>query len=173
LNGIYYGVDASAAGVRIVSDADINLLVNSSTGALISSTPSLNASLNVNAIATTGGLTYVIDSAANTLNALNTGTGNATLIGGLGYDVSAKNGFDISSGTGTAYFASGVSSSALDANLYTLDLGTGLANLVGTIGPGDGMLVFGLTVVPEPGTAALFLSGGAGLALLTLVRRRK
>lgn len=173
LTGIYYGMDASAAGIRIVSDGDINLLVNPSTGALISSTPSLNASLNVNAIATTGSLTYVVDSSANTLSTLNTSTGNATLIGPMGYDVSAKNGFDISPVTGTAYFASGVSSSALDANLYTVDLSTGIAILVGTIGPGDGMLVYGLTVVPEPSIVSLFVTGGAGLGLLTLLRRRK
>ena len=174
LNGIYFGMDASAAGIRVVSDADINLLLNASTGAIISNTPALNPSaLNIDAIATSGSTTYAVDSVANTLGILNTATGTFATTGSMGYDVSGKNGFDISTATGIAYFASAVSSSGVDPNLYTVNLATGFASLVGIIGPGEGTLIAGLTVnpVPEPGTTALALLGGAGM--IALLRRRK
>src|ERR1017187_4205965 len=59
LDGIYFGMDASAAGIRVVSDADINLLLNASTGAIISNTPALNPSaLNIDAIASSGNTMY-------------------------------------------------------------------------------------------------------------------
>src|ERR1039457_2420478 len=172
LNGLYFGMDASAAGIRVVSDADINLLLNASTGAIISGTPTLTpTTLNIDAIATSGSTTYAVDSIANTLGILTGGTFATT--GPMGYDVSGKNGFDISTATGIAYFASAVSSSGLDPNLYTINLATGFASLVGQIGPGEGTLIAGLTVtpVPEPGTTALALLGGAGM--IALLRRRK
>ena len=174
LNGIYFGMDASAAGIRIVSDADINLLLNPSTGAIISSTPTLTpTTLNLDAIASSGSTMYAVDSVANTLGILNTAAGTFATIGALGYDVNGKNGFDISSASGIAYFASAVSSSGTDPNLYEINLATGFASLVGQIGPGEGTLIDGLTVtaVPEPGTIALALAGGAGM--IALLRRRK
>ena len=174
LNGIYFGMDASAAGIRVVSDADINLLLNPSTGAIISSTPTLTpTTLSLDAIASSGSTMYAVDSVANTLGSLNTATGAFATIGGMGYDVSSKNGFDISPTTGIAYFSSAVSSSGIDPNLYTVNLATGFASLVGQIGQGEGTLIDGLTVtaVPEPGTFALALAGGAGM--IALLRRRK
>jgi hypothetical protein len=174
LNGIYFGMDASAAGIRIVSDADINLLLNPSTGAIISSAPTLTpTTLNLDAIASSGSTMYAVDSVANTLGILNIATGSFATIGSMGYDVNGKNGFDISSASGIAYFASAVSSSGTDPNLYTVNLATGFASLVGQIGPGEGTLIDGLTVtaVPEPGTIALSLVGGAGM--IALLRRRK
>ena len=174
LNGIYFGMDASAAGIRIVSDADINLLLNPSTGAIISSAPTLTpTTLNLDAIASSGSTMYAVDSLANTMGILNTAAGTFATTGSMGYDVSSKNGFDISSASGIAYFASAVSSSGTDPNLYTVNLATGFASLVGQIGPGEGTLIDGLTVtaVPEPGTIALALAGGAGM--IALLRRRK
>jgi len=172
LNGLYYGMDASAAGIRIVSDADINLLLNPITGAVISSTPTLSpTTLTIDAIASLGSTMYAVDSVANTLGTLNTATGAFSTIGAMGYDVSGKNGFDISQISGTAFFASAVSSSGVDANLYQVNLSTGFASLVGTIGPGEGLLVGGLTTVPEPSSIALGLVGGVGM--LALLRRRK
>jgi hypothetical protein len=174
LNGIYFGMDASAAGIRIVSDADINLLLNPSTGAIISSAPTLTpTTLNLDAIASSGSTMYAVDSLANTMGILNIATGSFATIGSMGYDVSSKNGFDISPATGIAYFSSTVSSSGTDPNLYTVNLATGFASLVGQIGPGEGTLIDGLTVtaVPEPGTIALALAGGAGI--FALLRRRK
>src|ERR1039457_6669782 len=174
LNGIYFGMDASASGIRVVSDADINLLLNPSTGAIISSTPTLTpTTLNLDAIASSGSTMYAVDSVANTLGILNTAAGTFATIGALGYDVNSKNGFDISSASGIAYFSSAVSSSGTDPNLYEINLATGFASLVGQIGQGEGTLIDGLTVtaVPEPGTIALALAGGAGM--IALLRRRK
>ena len=174
LNGIYFGMDASSAGIRVVSDADINLLLNPSTGAIISSTPTLTpTTLNLDAIASSGSTMYAVDSLANTLGILNTAAGTFATTGAMGYDVNGKNGFDISPATGIAYFSSAVSSSGIDPNLYTINLATGFASLVGQIGPGEGTLIDGLTVtaVPEPGTIALALAGGAGM--IALLRRRK
>src|ERR1022692_3672 len=173
LNGIYFGMDASSAGIRVVSDADINLLLNPSTGAIISSTPTLTpTTLNLDAIASSGSTMYAVDSLANTLGILNTAAGTFATTGAMGYDVNGKNGFDISPATGIAYFSSAVSSSGTDPNLYTINLATGFASLVGQIGPGEGTLIAGLTVtVPEPGTTALALIGGAGM--IALLRRRK
>src|ERR1035438_4192935 len=94
LNGIYFGMDASAAGIRIVSDADIDLLL-SPAGAILSSTTLTPSALNVDAIATTGFATYAVDSMANTLGILNNVTGTFSTTGAMGYDVSCKNGFDI------------------------------------------------------------------------------
>ena len=151
LNGIYFGMDASASGIRIVSDsdADINLLLNPTTGAIISSGPSVNpAGVDINAITHVGSTTYAVDSLANTLGILNTATGAFSTIGPMGYDVSGKNGFTYSTVTGIAYFASAVSSSGVDPNLYTINLATGFASLIGRIGPGEGTLIVGLTVTP-------------------------
>ena len=174
LNGIYFGMDASAAGIRVVSDADINLLLNPSTGAIISSTPTLTpTTLNLGAIASSGSTMYAVDSLANTLGILNTAAGTFATTGAMGYDVNGKNGFDISPATGIAYFSSAVSSSGIDPNLYTINLATGFASLVGQIGQGEGTLIDGLTVtpIPEPGSIALALAGGAGM--IALLRRRK
>ncbi len=175
LNGLNFGMDASAAGIRIVSDLDINLLL-SPAGVVISSTPTITPSaLNIDAIASQGSTMYAVDSLANTLNILNTATGTATVVGNMGYDVSGKNGFDISPATGVAYFSSPVSSSGSGGNLYTVNLTTGIASLVDQVGNG-GIILYGLTVtpaVPEPSIAALFLAGGGGFGLLALARRRK
>jgi hypothetical protein len=174
LNGNYVGIDAESGGIRIVSNSDINLLVDPSTGSLISTDPTLNpGSPAIDAISVSGGTTYAVDSVANTLGTLNPATGVFSTIGGMGYDVSGKNGFVISPGTGIAYFASGVSSSGTDANLYQVNLATGFASLVGTIGSSEGLLNYGLAIapVPEPSSIALALFGGAGV--LALARRRK
>jgi hypothetical protein len=169
LSGIYYGVNADNGAMRIVSDASIDMLVNLSTGALISSGPSTSTGLS--GLASNGNGLFAVDSVANTLGTLDPSTGTYSSIGGMLYDVSGKNGFDISQYSGVAYFASGVSSSGLDANLYTVDLSTGATSLVGTIGPGEGLLVAGLTAVPEPSTMALAILGGAGM--IAALRRRK
>jgi hypothetical protein len=116
---------------------------------------------------------YAVDSLANTLGILNTAAGTFATTGAMGYDVNGKNGFDISPATGIAYFSSAVSSSGIDPNLYTINLATGFASLVGQIGQGEGTLIDGLTVtpIPEPGSIALALAGGAGM--IALLRRRK
>jgi hypothetical protein len=169
LNGAVFGVDNSPNGFNVVSELRQNLLVNRATGAatvLPNLTPS---STFVSSLAYSQGTMYAIDSVANLLGTLNTGTGLFTAIGPLGIDVARNNGFDID-GQGNAWLASGATSSDPQANLYTVNLATGMVTLVGQFGqPGDNMLVRGLTVIPEPGTASLVLVGLAALA----IRRRR
>ena len=96
-------------------------------------------------------------------------------VGSLGIgDFDANAGFDIfsESGGNTAFAAlrvGGVTS------LYSVDLGTGAASMLGAIGAGSGFF-YGLavapgssTVVPEPGSMALWAA--AGIAALAMRRR--
>jgi hypothetical protein len=169
LNGAVFGAENSPNGFNVVSELRQNLLVNRGTGAatvLPSITP---IGSFISALAYGQGTMFAIDSSANTLGSLNTGTGAFSTIGPLGIDVARNNGFDIDGGL--AFLASGATSSDPQANLYMVNLATGAVSLVGQIGqPGDNTLVRGLTVVPEPGTATLF--GAFGLLALAIRRRR-
>jgi len=169
LNGAVFGVDNSPNGFNVVSELRQNLLVNRATGAATVLPDLTPSSTFVSSLAYSQGTMYAIDSVANLLGTLNTGTGLFTAIGPLGIDVARNNGFDID-GQGVAWLASGATSSDPQANLYTVNLATGMVTLVGQFGqPGDNMLVRGLTVIPEPGTASLLLVGLAALA----IRRRR
>ena len=169
LNGAVFGVDNSPAGFNVVSELRQNLLVNRANGAATALPNLTPSSTFVSALAYSQGTMFAIDSVANTLGTLNTGTGLFSTIGPLGIDVARNNGFDID-GQGIAWLASGATSSDPQANLYTVNLATGMVTLVGQFGqPGDNMLVRGLTVIPEPGTASLVLVGLAALA----IRRRR
>lgn len=173
LNGASYGVENDTSGFHIVSELGQNLTANRTTGAATVG-PAVNPAgtfLSALAYRASTGTMFGIDSSANTFGTFNPTTGTYSTIGVLGFDVARNNGFDISGGSGVAYLASGATSSDVQANLYTVNLATGMASLVGLIGqPGDNTLLRGLTVVPEPGTAALLLGG---LALLALNFRRK
>lgn len=172
--GLYYGVDASAAGIRIVTDADVNVLVNYGGGYTVDT--SLNpSSLTISAISSYGSTMYGIDklpSQYGVLNTINTSLGTASSIGvNLGYQISRINGFDISAASGIAYFASAVSSSGPVPDFFTVDLTTGVASIVNQFGLEGGQYVSGITVVPEPTTTALAVLGGVGM--LAMLRRRK
>ena len=164
LNGLYYGLDVNASGIQIVSDRDINLLLDFYGNLVSSSTLSFNPTIT--SIGSYNGIMYALDSGANTFGTLN---GDAfSVIGSLGTDIGNINGFDISD-NGTAYLTAGYGTDALEANLYTVDLATGHASLIGVVGPGDGPLVYGVSTVPEPSTYALaFL----GVACLLIFRKR-
>lgn len=174
LNGASYGVENDPTGFRVVSELGQNLTVNRTTG-LATVGPNVNPSgtfLSATAYRRSTGTMFGIDSSANTFGTFNPTTGTYSTIGALGFDVARNNGFDISDTSGIAYLASGATSSDVQANLYTVNLATGMATLVGLIGqPGDNTLLRGLTIVPEPSTAALLVGG---MALLVLnFRRRK
>jgi hypothetical protein len=169
LNGAVFGVDNSPNGFNVVSELRQNLVVNRATG-VATVLPTLTpTAAYVSSLAYSQGTMFAIDSVANVLGTLNTGTGLFSTIGPLGIDVARNNGFDID-GQGIAWLASGATSSDPQANLYTVNLATGMVTLVGQVGqPGDNTLVRGLTVIPEPGTASLVLVGLAALA----IRRRR
>ena len=151
LSGTDFGFDFNPVvdRVRVVSDADQNLRLNPSTGALAATDIALayavgdaNAGANPNVVgaaytnsfagATTTTL-YGIDSNLDILtiqNPPNNGTLNT--IGPMGFDTSGLVGFDIA--TADTAFAS-LSVSGL-VGLFTINLATGAATPVGSIGTG-------------------------------------
>lgn len=174
LNGASFGVENDNSGFRIVSELGQHLLANRGTGAAVAGANVGPAGTFLSALAfqKSSGTMFGIDSQANSVGTFNTGTGVYSSIGLIGFDVARNNGFDISDATGIAYLVSGASSSDLQANLYRVNLATGLATLVGLVGNvGDNTLLRGLTVIPEPGTATLLISGA--LALLAVRARRR
>jgi len=173
LSGTYFGMDASSAGIHIVSDSGLNLLLNTSGGTVSTGTLSPTG-LNVSAVASYNGNTYAIGKdLSSQLGTLYTLSGNAlTSVGGLQYQISRVNGFDISSG-GYAYLVSEVGSGGSSPELFTVNLGTGIASLAGAFNLESAQAIGGLTVnpVPEPATSAMIILGGAGV--FALIRRRK
>ena len=195
LSGSRFGVDFNpvADRLRIVSDTEQNLRVNVDTGATVvdsllqygpgqpgatGDNPSVVGSAYTNSLLGAGGTSlYGIDvrSSEDRLviqNPPNSGT--LTVVGPLGVNASALQGFDIlSTGnpvTNTGFAAMQITTGGV-SQLYSINLATGAASLLGDIGGGD--LIDGLAVVsdvvPEPSTiamAAFALVGGV------LARRR-
>ena len=178
VSGSYWGMDATGAGIRIVTEQDVNMLINYA-GTVLQNGPALTPStLNIAAIASYGGTLYGADSPSTItpgqLDTINTGTGAVTLVGSMGTLVSRVNGFDISQLSGAAgygWYASQAGSGVGFSQLFTVNLATGQANTMGTFALESGQFVGGLTLVPEPATSALVALGGAGL--LAMMRRRK
>lgn len=173
LNGASFGVDNGSAGFQVVSGLAQNLLVNRATG-LATVLPNLTYAgsdvfagqpprADALAYDNASGLWYAADTFQNSLASFNPATGVLNTIGMLGIDASRYNGLDISPGTGIMYMGTPAVSSDVQANFYVINPATGAASLVGLIGlPGDGILVRGITVIPEPGTLALFALGALG-----------
>ena len=151
LSGTDFGFDFNPVvdRVRVVSDADQNLRLNPSTGALAATDTALayaagdpNAGANPNTVgaAYTNSFAgasvttlYGIDSNLDILtiqNPPNNGTLNT--IGSLGFNTSGAVGFDIAT-AGTAFAALSVSGLA---GLFTVNLATGAATPIGSIGTG-------------------------------------
>jgi hypothetical protein len=194
LQGSRFGIDfnpvpdnnpSSPPSYRIIGDTGQNLRADVDTGvttvdaslgsfasivgaAYTNSNQGPTTELDLNgAPATLYGIDSVTDQLVRFTNP-NAGT-FVTQGGSLGINASNLAGFDIffDGATNVAYAAlqdapNGVS------QLYTIDLVTGAATLAGTIGGGD--FIDGLTVVPEPASAAL-LAGIAGLGLFRRSRK--
>jgi hypothetical protein len=177
LNGSAFGVDNTPGGLRIVSNLEQNLLVDRVTGELISSGPAYSpGSLFLSGLAydVGSGDIFAIDTGANELGIVDPTTGGYASVGLLGIDASRVNGLDSSLATGFLYLASPAASGDPQADLYVINKTTGVATLVGQIGlPGDDVILVGLTTVPEPGAASLFVLGGLALWVVGFRNRRQ
>lgn len=142
LSGTDFGFDFNPTvdRIRIVSNTGQNLRANPNDGTVINDGAINPGTFQPTAAAYTnsfGGATttmlYDIDAATDQLllqNPANAGT--ITVVGPLGADFMAVNGFDIFAGNGTAY---AVSASILGTpQLYTINLMTGAATPAGAIG---------------------------------------
>ena len=146
LAGGNYGVDFNPAAdrLRLVSDTQENLRINVDTGATTTDSSLNRAKFSVSAAAYTNSFTpaagdpapsttlYVIDTVNDQLliqDPPNVGT--LKVVGPLGFDVGAAQGFEIvGPDTALATFVVGTATPAL----YKLNLTTGAATPVGTIG---------------------------------------
>jgi hypothetical protein len=171
LSGTNFGFDFNPTvdRIRIVSNTGQNLRANPIDGTVINDgainpatfQPTAAAYTNNFAGATTTTL-YDIDAATDQLliqNPANAGT--ITVVGALGVDFQAVNGFDFFSGSNTAY---AVSSNNLGTpQLFTINLTTGAATSVGLIG-GAANLIPLRGIAVETGAPA---TAGFGVLALT------
>ncbi|GJM18495.1 MAG: hypothetical protein DHS20C14_07080 [Phycisphaeraceae bacterium] len=184
LNGSSFGFDFNPVidRIRVVSDADQNLVLNPNdgTGTPVTSlfygsgdanegtNPNVNGSAYTNSFAgaTTTQL-YGIDTGLDVLVRQANSAGTLETVGFLGQDLTDVVGFDISASSGIAYAT--VRDTALSrSTFWTIDLNTGLATMIGEIG--GGALVTTTAVVPAPsGVACLAMSA----ALVGARRRRR
>lgn len=184
LNGSVFGFDFNPTidRIRVVSDANQNLVLNPNTGAVQLAATALaygagdpNSGVDPNIVgsaydnnfngATTSQL-YGIDTGLDILVKQANNTGVLTTVGSLGGDITTLVGFDISGATGTAYAASQDASQSISM-FWSINLATGAATPLGQIGGGS--LIGAMTAaVPAPGA----LTSAAALAALSLRRRR-
>lgn len=181
MNGSSFGWDFNPVidRIRLVSDADQNLVLDPNTGLATEATsvfygtgdvnegnaPNVVASAytNSSAGATTTQL-YGIDTGLDILVTQANSAGTLATVGSLGVNLTDDASFDISGATGIAYAT--VQNNTLGAStFYTINLTTGAATQVGSIG--GGAFIVAMTVVPAPTGAALL-----GLGALCAARRR-
>lgn len=182
LNGSSFGFDFNPTidRIRVVSDADQNLVLNPNDGGSTMVTPlfyaagDANESMDPNVVGSAytnsfAGSTmtqlYGIDTNLDILVTQANSAGTLQTVGSLGVDLNDNVGFDISGASGIAYAA--VMDAALSkSTFWTIDLSTGKATEVGEIG--GGAFVSSIAVVPAPGAAGMLAIGA-----LTATRRRR
>lgn len=184
LNGSSFGFDFNPVidRIRIVSDADQNLVGNPNDGTATATgvvpvfyavgdanegaAPNIVGSAYTNSFA--GALTtqlYGIDTGLDVLVTQANSAGTLMTVGALGTDLGDTLSFDISGVTGVGYL------SVMDATqsistFWTIDLSSGSVSMIGEIG--GGAVVTAISVIPAPGGVAV-----AGLAALAGLRRRR
>ncbi|HEY1376254.1 MAG TPA: DUF4394 domain-containing protein [Gemmataceae bacterium] len=173
--------------IRLTSDQGGNQRFNPTTGIISSDNSLAYAAGDPNAgvtpkVSSVSYANHVPGAAATTLYGIDArGTGTLVVVGTPGSATSADGGqlhtvgplnlsfaipinspvaFEIDPFTGSAYAAIEPAAGA-PSHLFSVDLATGTATDLGQIGPNGTLPIWGLTVVPEPGTLAL---AGAGLA---------
>ncbi|OAB63311.1 hypothetical protein AY599_21175 [Leptolyngbya valderiana BDU 20041] len=182
LDGSSFGFDFNPTidRIRVVSDADQNLVLNPITGGSTMVTdlfyragdinegvdPNVVGSAYTNSVAgaTTTQL-YGIDTGLDVLVRQDNSAGTLDTVGALGVDLTDVVGFDIDGATNTAFAA--VQDIALGrSTFWSIDLDTGAATQIDEIG--GGALVGSIAIVPAPGTLAML-----GLAGVVATRRRR
>jgi len=182
LNGSSFGFDFNPTidRIRVVGDADQNLVLNPDTGSSTQVTdlfyaggdpnqgvdPNVVGSAYTNSVA--GAMStqlYGIDTALDALVRQDNSNGTLETVGLLGIDVNDTLTFDISGPSGVAY-ATIQDSGVARSTFWTIDLATGQAMGLGEIG--GGAVITAMAVAPAPSTA-----GVLGLALACATRRRR
>ncbi|MCC6968837.1 MAG: DUF4394 domain-containing protein [Phycisphaerales bacterium] len=182
LNGSSFGFDFNPVidRIRVVSEADQNLVLNPITAASTNATAlfyamgDANEGMNPNVVGSaytnskkgaTSTQLYGIDTNLDILVKQANSAGTLTTVGSLGVNLNDQVGFDISGLSGIAY-ASVQDATLGQSTFWTINLNTGAATMIGAIGGGS--QVGAITVVPAPGALAAL----AGAGVLALRRRR-
>lgn len=182
LNGSAFGFDFNPTidRIRVVSDANQNLVLNPNTGAVQLVATDLfypagdpNAGVDPNVVgsaydnnfagATTSQL-YGIDTGLDILVKQANNTGVLTTVGPLGADITNLVGFDISP-SGAAFAATQEIGQSISM-LWSINLASGAATPLGQIG--GGTMISAIAVIPAPGTLVPL-----ALVACTAVRRRR
>lgn len=182
LSGSSFGFDFNPTidRIRVVSDADQNIVLNPITGGSTLVTdlfyragdvnegadPNVVGSAYTNSFpgATTSQL-YGIDTGLDILVRQENSAGTLDTVGSLGVDLTDVVGFDIDGSTNMAYAA--VQDIALGrSTFWSIDLDTGRATQIDEIG--GGALVGSIAIIPAPGSLALI-----GMAGALAARRRR
>lgn len=182
LNGSSFGFDFNPTidRIRVVSDANQNLVLNPITGAVQLAATDLfypagdpNAGVDPNVVgsaydnnfagATTSQL-YGIDTGLDIVVRQANNTGVLTTVGPLGANITNLVGFDISS-SGAAFAASQEVSQSISM-LWSINLATGAAAPLGQIG--GGTMISAIAVIPAPGAFAPLAAMG-----IVAIRRRR
>lgn len=181
LNGSSFGFDFNPVidRIRVVSDADQNLVLNPDNGTATQVTdlfyqggdanfgvnPNVVGSAYTNAVAgATSTQLYGIDAGLDTLVTQANSAGTLATVGSLGVNVNDTLSFDISGVTGLA-FASVQSDDLSRSTFWMINLSDGSAVGLGEIG--GGALITSIAVVPAPHSGLVFI----GLAALGRRRR--
>lgn len=184
LNGSSFGFDFNPTidRIRVVSDANQNLVLNPNDGTSNQVTPlfyaagdpnfgmdpSVVASAYTNSFAgATSSQLYGLDTSLDVLVTQANSAGTLMTVGSLGADLNDTASFDIFSfnGQDTA-FATVQDFDLGRSTFWTIDLQTGAATMIGEVG--GGAIIRSMAVVPAPGAIAV-----AGLGGLAMARRRR
>jgi hypothetical protein len=171
LNGTAFGFDFNPTvdRIRVVSDTEQNLRLNPNDGTLsftdtnlayAAGDPNNGQNPNVTAAGYTNSFAgattttlYDIDTNLDVLTTQNPpNNGTLNTIGALGVNVSAVNGFDISSGNNTA-LAALQTQGATASGLYSINLTSGTASIIGPIGGGEAIRGFAIARSTASGAA--------------------